>query len=133
MNGLNMKNIMIEPTKDNTFCFYPFYALVFKLYDNQDLAAVAPCCMMHDTSNPNTGQVNSILSKKELNEKLYNLLEQFNVLTGVPIILNTSFNIKGQPIVNTPEEAINTFKTTKIDVLVLGNSFVIKDKNNQDI
>ena len=71
--------------------------------------------------------------KKELNEKLYNLLEQFNVLTGVPIILNTSFNIKGQPIVNTPEEAINTFKTTKIDVLVLGNSFVIKDKNNQDI
>ena len=44
---------MTEPTKDNTFCFYPFYALVFKLYENQDLKAVAPCCMMHDTWKPN--------------------------------------------------------------------------------
>ena len=57
---------MTEPTKDNTFCFYPFYALVFKIYENQDLKAVAPCCMMHDTRKPNTDQVNSILSKEEL-------------------------------------------------------------------
>ena len=57
---------MTEPTKDNTFCFYPFYALVFKLYENQDLKAVAPCCMMHDTWKPNIDQVNSVLSKEEL-------------------------------------------------------------------
>jgi len=60
-----MKNI--TPNKNNTFCFYPFYAMVFKLYDKNDLKAVAPCCMMHDTYNPETNQYNSILSKEELN------------------------------------------------------------------
>ena len=65
--------------------------------------------------------------KKEINEKFHNLLEAFNALTSIPVILNTSFNIKGQPIVNTPDEAISNFKTTKIDVLVLGNFIAIKD------
>jgi len=57
---------MIEPSKDNAFCFYPFYALVFKLYDQNDLKAVAPCCMMHDTRSKESGKFNSVLSKKEL-------------------------------------------------------------------
>lgn len=57
---------MIKPSKDNTFCYYPFYAMVFKLYDKHDLKAVAPCCMMHDTYNPETNQYNSILPKEEL-------------------------------------------------------------------
>lgn len=126
--------------------FRPFAPSVLENYQSQyfDLNQDSPhmliaCQVKSDKRNvipavvhvDGTCRVHTV--KKELNEKLYNLLEQFNVLTGVPIILNTSFNIKGQPIVNTPEEAINTFKTTKIDVLVLGNSFVIKDKNNQDI
>ena len=63
--------------------------------------------------------------KKEINEKFYMLLEEFNLLTKIPVILNTSFNIKGQPIVNTPAEAISTFKNTKIDVLIIGD-FVLK-------
>ena len=57
---------MIEPSKDNTFCYYPFYAIVFKLYDRNDLKAVAPCCMMHDTLNSRTKKFNSILTKNEL-------------------------------------------------------------------
>ena len=57
---------MIKPSKDNTFCYYPFYAMVFKLYDKHDLKAVAPCCMMHDTYDPETNQYNSILPKEEL-------------------------------------------------------------------
>ena len=65
--------------------------------------------------------------KKEINKKFHDLVEEFNKLTNVPVILNTSFNIKGQPIVNTPDEAINNFKTTKIDVLALGNFIAIKD------
>ena len=56
---------------------------------------------------------------KENNLKFYNLLQSFFDLTGIPVLLNTSFNIKGQPIVNTPQEAIKTFLTTKIDVLVI--------------
>ena len=76
---------MTEPTKDNTFCFYPFYALVFKIYENQDLKAVAPCCMMHDTRKPNTDQVNSILSKEELKGLTPNEIfnhEKFKELRG---------------------------------------------------
>ncbi len=59
---------MIEPSKDNTFCYYPFYAMVFKLYEKNDLKAVAPCCMMHDTKNLNTNDFNSILTKEELKD-----------------------------------------------------------------
>ena len=67
MNGQNLKDTtMIKPSKDNTFCYYPFYAMVFKLYEKNDLKAVAPCCMMHDTKNNNTNEYYSILTKKEL-------------------------------------------------------------------
>ncbi len=57
----------------------------------------------------------------ELNERFYRLLDAFYELSGIPILLNTSFNVKGQPIVNTPNQAIETFQSTNIDVLVLGN------------
>lgn len=60
------------------------------------------------------------------NFRFRKLIEAFYGLTNVPVILNTSFNVKGQPIVNTPEQAIETFKTTKIDCLVLGNLFFEK-------
>ena len=63
--------------------------------------------------------------KKEINESFYLLLEAFYELTKIPVILNTSFNVKGQPMINTPAEAINTFKNTKIDVLAVGD-FVIE-------
>jgi len=58
---------MIKPTKDNSFCFYPFYAMVFKLWkkNSNELRAVAPCCMMHDTKGI-TGEYNSILTAGEL-------------------------------------------------------------------
>ena len=46
--------------------------------------------------------------------------------TGVPIVLNTSFNLKGEPIVNTPAEAYNTFSKSGMDVLVLGECVVEK-------
>ena len=55
------------------------------------------------------------------NPRFRKLIEAFYGLTNVPVILNTSFNVKGQPIVNTPEQAIETFKTTKLDCLVLGD------------
>ncbi len=62
------------------------------------------------------------------NKKFYNLLKEFNNLTNIPVLLNTSFNVKGQPIVNNPRDAIETFKKTKIDVLSIGN-FLLKKKN----
>jgi len=59
------------------------------------------------------------------NEKFYNLLKEFKKLTNIPVLLNTSFNVKGQPIINSPKDAIETFRKTKIDVLSIG-SFILK-------
>ena len=53
------------------------------------------------------------------NPRLYRLLVEIKELTGTPILLNTSFNVKGQPVVNTASEAISTFLSTAIDALVL--------------
>ena len=63
---------------------------------------------------------------KETNSLYYDLIEQFGVASGVPVILNTSFNVRGEPIVNTPENAINTFLNSGIDTLVMGNYLVDK-------
>ncbi len=52
---------------------------------------------------------------------LYKILKEFYVITGVPILLNTSFNLKGEPIVNSQVDAYNTFKNSNLDMLVLGN------------
>lgn len=68
--------------------------------------------------------------KKENNPRFYKLLTAFNKITGCPVLLNTSFNVKGQPIVNTPEQALECFQSTNIDFLVIGDYFV--SKNNID-
>ena len=57
---------------------------------------------------------------RTVNECYYRLISDFNALTGVPVILNTSFN-ENEPIVCTPQEAIECFRKTKMDVLYLGN------------
>ncbi len=70
---------------------------------------------------------------KDTNPKFYSLLKSFNEITGCPILVNTSFNIRGEPIVNTPEDAFKCFMGTNLDVLVIGNCIVEKkeeDKNN---
>ncbi len=64
--------------------------------------------------------------KKDINLKFYNLIKNFYEESGVPVLLNTSFNIKGQPIVNTPKQAVETFKSTKIDVLAIGDYLLTK-------
>ena len=51
--------------------------------------------------------------------RYYGLIEIFGKATGVPVLLNTSFNLKGEPIVNTPREAFRTFSISEMDVLVL--------------
>lgn len=56
----------------------------------------------------------------------WNLIYAFYHLTGIPVVLNTSFNVKGQPIVNTPGEALDTFLETGMDALVCGSYLVLK-------
>jgi carbamoyltransferase len=70
-----------------------------------------------------TGRLQTVF--RDANPKYYGLIERFAQATGVPVILNTSFNLKGEPIVNTPANAFNTFSKSEMDTLVLGN-FVIE-------
>jgi len=62
---------------------------------------------------------------KEDQPGLWLLLNEFGKISGVPILLNTSFNVRGQPIVRTPAEAIETFLSAGIDMLVIGNHVVL--------
>ena len=73
----------------------------------------------------NTCRIQSV--DKIYNKKYYNLIKEFYNITGVPILLNTSFNIKGEPIVCDPLDALRTFFSTGLDILVI-NNFVIKKK-----
>ena len=58
---------------------------------------------------------------------LYRLLREFEALTGVPVLINTSFNVKGEPIVETPRDAVVCFLTTGIDNLILHDRLVSKN------
>jgi carbamoyltransferase len=60
--------------------------------------------------------------------QLYNLVEKFHDRTGCPLVLNTSFNIKGEPIVRTPEEALACFQKTELDFLAIENCLIIKER-----
>lgn len=70
-----------------------------------------------------TGRLQTV--EPESNRLLYNLIKEFNNITGVPVLLNTSFNLNGEPIVCSPEHAIRTFYSCGLDILVLG-PFVIR-------
>lgn len=61
------------------------------------------------------------------NPLFFDLIERFSSITSVPILLNTSFNSKDEPIINTPDEAISFFKKSKIDNLVINNYIISKD------
>ncbi len=64
--------------------------------------------------------------RKQENESLYALLEAFERITGFPILINTSFNINGEPIVETPKQAIDTFLLSALDALVLEGYLICK-------
>ena len=66
------------------------------------------------------------LVDKQTNERYYKLIKKFGDITGEYILLNTSFNIMGEPIVNTPSEAIKCFYDSGIDALFLGNYLITK-------
>lgn len=72
-----------------------------------------------------TGRVQTV--SRDDNSRFYSLIESFRQLTGIPVILNTSFNIAGDPIVETPADAIRCFLGTQIDALVIG-SYLIKKR-----
>ncbi len=67
---------------------------------------------------------------QKTNSRYYDLIARFKELTGCPVIINTSFNVRGEPLVNSPTDAYNCFMGTELDYLVIGNC--ILDKSQQD-
>jgi len=70
---------------------------------------------------------------KETNPKYYKLISEFKKKTECPVIMNTSFNVRGEPIVNTPEDAFNCFMGTEIDILVIGNCYLNKESLDKSL
>ena len=68
---------------------------------------------------------------KETNPRYYALIKRFKELTGCPVVVNTSFNVRGEPIICTPEDAFRCFMGTELDVLIIGNTELIKAKQSQ--
>jgi carbamoyltransferase len=65
---------------------------------------------------------------QETNPKFHALLTRFFETTGCPLLVNTSFNVRGEPIVCTPADAYHCFMATHMDILVIGNYLLIKDE-----
>ncbi len=64
---------------------------------------------------------------RETNPRYHALLSRFKALTGCPVLVNTSFNVRGEPICCTPEDAFRCFMGSEIDVLVAGNCYLVKE------
>ena len=71
-----------------------------------------------------TGRLQAI--DRETNPRYYDVVARFGEATGVPIVLNTSFNLRGEPMVTSPADAFNTFHNSHIDLLVINSLLVRK-------
>ncbi len=110
----NKVKTLLKGSFDSKFMTVSFEA-------SEKLKSIAPAIVHVDE----TCRIQSV-SKKD-NLRFYKLINEFYKITGVPVVLNTSFNIKGEPIVCTPNDAIKTFYSTGLDFLVL-NDYIIRKK-----
>lgn len=78
------------------------------------------------THADNTARVQTV--NRDANPRYWTLIDEFAKLTGTPVIMNTSFNLRGEPIVCTPKDAIRTFYSSGLDFLVLGDFVIAKDR-----
>ena len=70
---------------------------------------------------------------KDTNSRYYDLISKFKEKTGCPLVVNTSFNVRGEPIVNSPTDAFNCFMGTELDYLVIGNCILEKTKQDPNL
>jgi len=97
---------------------FPARYMLFVLPLREDKADIIAA-----VSHMGTGRLQTI--REEWNPRYYGIVKRFGEATGVPVLLNTSFNLRGEPIVSSPTDALNTFSKSGIDVLVLQN-FVVR-------
>ena len=70
---------------------------------------------------------------EQTNPRYYKLIKRFKELTGCSVLVNTSFNVRGEPIVCSPEDAFRCFMGTELDVLVVGNCILYKREQNTNL
>ena len=70
---------------------------------------------------------------QETKDEFHDLLTKFKELTNCPVLINTSFNVRGEPIVNTPLDAFKCFMGSELDVLVIENFYLEKSKQNRSL
>ena len=70
---------------------------------------------------------------EETNKKYHDLIKKFKEKTNCSVLVNTSFNVRGEPIVNTPEDAFNCFMGTKLDNLAIGNCYLVKSEQDKSL
>jgi len=130
----NMKDILNEKIKHRE-SFRPFAPSILEEYISEffDLDIPSPYMLfVAKVKKPNiipavthvdgTGRLQSV--SKNSNSLYYDLISEFHKITGVPVIVNTSMNVMGEPIVNTPEHAHNMLLKTDMDYLVMGNFLI---------
>jgi len=101
--------------------YYPNQFMLLVLPIVKDKRDVIPAVTHVD----GTGRLQSV---DKVNQPYYRLIEEFDRRTGVPVVLNTSFNLRGEPIVHRPEEALTDFLNTGMDALFLGPYLVEKER-----
>ncbi|MBN1233095.1 MAG: carbamoyltransferase [Candidatus Coatesbacteria bacterium] len=103
------------------YTYNPFMTMVFPVKEDKkkEIPAV--------THVDGTARLQSV--DRETNPRYWDLINHFRQITGCPVILNTSFNVMGEPIIRTPSEAINCFCNVDIDYLVLGNFLLFKKQD----
>jgi carbamoyltransferase len=99
---------------------YPARFMLYVVDVNADKRGVIPAITHVD----GTGRLQTV--SERTNPRYYRLIKGFGETTGVPVVLNTSFNLQGEPIVNTPQEAFHTFSRSGLDVLVLDHCLISK-------
>jgi carbamoyltransferase len=97
----------------------PFMILAFQA-ENGVKSTIPATLHVDDSGRPQTVD-------RSTNERYWRLIDEFRKLTGVPVVLNTSFNVDSEPIVCTPKNALATFYMSGMDALAIGDFIVEKD------
>jgi carbamoyltransferase len=113
------KNVLDFFDDDNLARQYPARYMLLVMPLKEDKAA-----SIGAVNHLGTGRLQTI--RPEWNPRYYRIVEEFGKATGIPVLLNTSFNLRGEPMVNTPADAFRTFLHSGLDVLVLENFWIEK-------
>ncbi|MGD9562030.1 MAG: carbamoyltransferase [Pyrinomonadaceae bacterium] len=97
--------------------YSPFMIMTFPV--REDKKSVIPAVVHVD------GTTRPQMVRRAVNPLYYDMIKRFGEITGVPIVMNTSFNLKGEPVVNSPRDAIRTFYSSGLDALAIG-SFILE-------